>query len=170
MTACTSRGRVSFHEHLFRVARWRAFPRSLTGFLLGIDHSQSHYLASTASVLDDFSSPIQISALDARHESPLIIARSEWCINEYLIAFRPRFPLKGKGIEVSEATFGERILAWEEPIVGRYRKLVATNHRFGYQETPQISREAGGNGFGEEEPSVSAFARSRSFDRDRNIV
>ena len=64
-------------RHLFRVSRRGPFPWHTVGFLLGIDRSQTHHLAATAGVLNDFSNTTQIEALDTRQKNPLVVVGSE---------------------------------------------------------------------------------------------
>lgn len=100
-----------------------------------------------------------------RQVGPLFVTRQglELIVEEHRVALLAGGVLERQRDEVAEAAPRQRILAWEEPVVGVHAQLVAPGHGLGDQVTAHPPRAHGRNRLREEEPDVGAVPRTRSL-------
>jgi len=81
----------------------------------------------------------------------------------------PALLLEGQGDQVAEAPFGERILGGEEPVVGIHPYLWPMLLGFGEEACPEATGQTCVDGSGEEDPGVSASARTGALQEDGDL-
>lgn len=107
----------------------------------------------------------QVDRRHGRQVGPLLIVRQglELIVEEHGVPLLTRGVLERQRDEVAEAAPRQRVLAWEEPVVGVHAQLVAPGHGLGDQVTAHPPRAHGRNRLREEEPDVGAVPRTRSL-------
>jgi hypothetical protein len=120
--------------------------------------------AATFRFLDD---PFDLGSADlahAREKCPLVRQRREVVIDEDAVRLVAGSLLQRQGDQVAESPLGQGVLIRKETVVGVQPDVRPMLHRFGEEVRPETTRQRGWDGVLEEQPHVSAAARSRSFE------
>jgi hypothetical protein len=102
-------------------------------------------------------------------EGPLIWVWLELIIDEDAIPTRSGHLLEGQRDEIAEASFRQRVLVWEQTVIGAKSEVRTALHGFRQEEGAEIAGEAGRYGFGKEHPEVRSIPGPRTLNRNREI-
>ena len=95
---------------------------------------------------------------------PLVLERLQALVHKQRVATLAGLLLQRQRDEVPEASLRQRVLAWEQAVVGRHPQRGTARHRVGQKHQPEPPRERCQHRLAEEEPDMGALPRARALD------
>ncbi|MGA2751064.1 MAG: hypothetical protein ABSG59_20040 [Verrucomicrobiota bacterium] len=90
----------------------------------------------------------------------MICVRNELVIKKDRVAALPGQFLKRQCNQISEPTFGQRVLIGKKPVVGIETDFRTGFHRLSEDVRAQLARQRSGNGLFKEKPDMAAVTRA----------